>query len=154
MVDLLARELRIPSSDLKEYLDEHVEPGLMRSLGANALAEVKKGVVEMVTGAGEKGEEEGEDEGEEEEEEKKEGGGGEGGGKEEGVARDSLQRNFLNHYDELDRLRTLVIPPLEDMVRELRRQVMERDVGLAEAKREIEMLKQQLVRATAGLPTP
>eukprot|EP00624_Nannochloropsis_granulata_P007336 evm.model.NODE_7253_length_3527_cov_16.514885.4 len=161
MMELLARELRVPTSDLKEYLEEHVEPGLMRSMDANTLAEIEKGVVEVVTGAGEKkggGEEKKEgEEGEEEveEEEKREGGEGEeNGGENEDLASDSLQRDFLNYYDELDNLTTLVIPPLEDMVRELRGQIMEKDAGLAEARKEIESLKQQLIRASAGLPTP
>lgn len=152
MVELLARELRVPTSDLREYLEEHVEPGLMRSMGASTVADIEKGVVDIVTGAGEKEEEKEEgDEEEGEEEEKTEGG---EGGDSEALGADSLQRNFLNYYDELDNLKTLVIPPLEELVRELRGQIMEKDAGLTEARKEIELLKQQLVRASVGLPMP
>ncbi len=157
MVELLAKELRIPSSDLKEYLEEHVDSGLMLS---TPLPLANKGEVTgmtghdhgmRVTGAGEEErKEDGEHDGEEEEEEEEE----EGGEEKERHSFDSLQRTFLMHYDELDRLRTLVIPPLESLICELRRQLHDKDEGLAEATREIEELRSQLAAATAGLPTP
>jgi hypothetical protein len=67
-----------------------------------------------------------------------------------GVEEDSLQATLLRQYDELDRLRTEVIPPMEELVEELRRQVRERDERLAEAHGEINALRRRLQVASAS----
>ncbi|TFJ86511.1 hypothetical protein NSK_002168 [Nannochloropsis salina CCMP1776] len=164
MVELLAGELRIPSSDLQEYLEEHVEPGLMRTLGTSAALCVEKlvdeGERDAVTGAGENEKEtrvetegggvgeEGREEDEIEDEEESETSGSKSG------SSDSLQRNFLSHYDELDRLRTVVIPALEGSVQALQKQLLAKDEDLAEMEQENELLRQQLMQTTAEFATP
>lgn len=164
MVELLAGELRIPSSDLQEYLEEHVEPGLMRTLGTSATLCVEKLVDEgernAVTGAGGNEKEtrveteggglveEGREVDEIEDEEESETSGSKSG------SSSSLQRNFLSHYDELDRLRTVVIPALEGSVLALQKQLLAKDEDLAEMKQENELLRQQLMQTTAEFATP
>lgn len=164
MVELLAGELRIPSSDLQEYLEEHVEPGLMRTLGTSAALCVEKLVDEgernAVTGAGGNEKEtrveteggglveEGREVDEIEDEEESETSGSKSG------SSSSLQRNFLSHYDELDRLRTVVIPALEGSVLALQKQLLAKDEDLAEMKQENELLRQQLMQTTAEFATP
>ena len=68
-------------------------------------------------------------------------------GEAEEMADDSIHMTLLNHYDELDRLRTLVIPPLEDQVKELKEQIRLKDGQLLEAHKEIEALRRQLLQS-------
>lgn len=63
---------------------------------------------------------------------------------EEEEEEESLQATLLRQYDELDRLRTEVIPPLEDVVEELRAQLRSRDERLAEADEVIADLRRRL----------
>lgn len=204
MVELLARELRIPSSDLREYLDVHLDmqqslllsssfrdaraspfpspasaaggphhgaassccstPGLgastgrerhacrfdlsfsslsPRGAGAMETMEAVAGTTGTSTSMGRTAasavtatEPEADgvvvcDEGHDEEEE------------------ESLQATLLRQYDELDRLRTEVIPPLEDLVEELRAQLRSRDERLAKADEVIADLRRRLREAGA-----
>lgn len=62
---------------------------------------------------------------------------------------ESLQATLLRQYDELDRLRTEVIPPLEDLVEELRAQLRSRDERLAKADEVIADLRRRLREAGA-----
>ncbi len=188
MVELLAKELRIKSTDLREYLDVHLEQGLLlttdttaitaaasrgattpavpssssaatpgpfkdapasptpsaaggpdtagsgaldfsfstavagaTTTGAGALTPLGRTAASAVTVAEPEEEEEAEAHAQEE----------------------SLQATLLRQYDELDRLRTEVIPPMADQIEELRARV-------AEGQREVAELRRQLEVAAGG----
>lgn len=139
MIDLLAKELRIKSADLKEYLAEHLDRGLMsisksspgQSAKGKGSKEQEEALASLRSPTPLKADE-------------------------EDLEDESVHMTLLNHYDELDRLRSIVIPPLEDLVVELRKQLQQKDEELAEAQKEIESLRNQLAisRGEASAQSP
>lgn len=196
MVELLAKELRIKSSDLREYLDAHLDHALLLSATASSFkdAHASPSPASAAGGPGSSGVTTASREG-----------GGDGGldfsfsdggdddamgavtggivgvggsmntptamgrttasavsavtasepeeagvepSEGEGEEEESLQAIVLKQHDELDRLRTEVIPPMEDLVEELRRQLRAREGELAEAHQVIADLRRRGAGAT------
>ena len=192
MVELLAKELRIKSSDLREYLDAHLDHALLLSATASSFkdahaspspASAAGGPGSVTTASREGGGDGGLDfsfsaGGDDDEGAVTGGMVGVGGPmntpmamgrttasavsavtaaepEEAGVEpsegeeeEESLQAIVLKQHDELDRLRTEVIPPMEDLVEELRRQLRAREGELVEAHQVIADLRRRGAGAT------